>query len=82
MNIEKLQGNSGQPLTEGCGEIKDIGTLELYDRSIKYTYNFGAIYANGNLFCPTYNDCETAKSVFSDCMKAAFGDQFVLKTNA
>lgn len=78
MNIDKLQGDSNFQLTEGSGEIQEIGTLDLYDRCIKYTYNFGGIYANGNLFCSTYNDGETAKGVFIESMQAAFGNQFKL----
>jgi|LauGreDrversion4_2_1035121.scaffolds.fasta_scaffold140817_3 hypothetical protein len=76
MNVNLLEGDKNQPLTEGSGDIREIGILNLYDRAIKYTINHNGIYANGNLFCSTFNDNSTSESVFTETMKAAFGDQF------
>jgi hypothetical protein len=76
MNVNLLESDKNQPLTEGSGEIRDIGILNLYDRAIKYTINHIGIYANGNLFCSTFNDNSTSEAVFIKTMKAAFGDRF------
>lgn len=71
-----LLGDVTNLLRDGDGEIETIGMLELYDSCVKYTINHVAIYANGNLFCSTYNDPETAKAVFVKTMQAAFGGNF------
>lgn len=76
MNVSLLEGDKNYTITEGSGEIKDIGILNLYDRAIKYTINHNGIYANGNLFCSTFNDNSTSENVFIETMKAAFGDRF------
>lgn len=68
--------HSFKDIEEGHGEIKEIGTLNLYDRAIKFVYDNMAIYANGQVILSTSNDAWTAASTFALTMKAVFGEGF------
>jgi len=68
--------NLSDPKKMYDGQLKTIGTLSLETESIKFVFDFSAIYANGVPFCSTYNDSWTAAATFSTAMKIVYGDKF------
>ena len=76
MDINALLGDPKHQMKDGCGEPKQLGTLELDYISIKYTMLKSAIYANCNHFCGTFGNSETAGQVFIQIMRAIFGEDF------
>ena len=77
MLTTSLDGCGFEDLKAGDGEVKDVGTLDMYDRAIKFVANHHAIYANGKPILSTFNDRWTATEIFTLTMKAAYGDRFI-----
>lgn len=70
-----------RPLDDGDGGVEVIGTLNLYERAIKFTYNRTVIYANGMPIIPTNGEPRTSTTAFALTMLASFGDNFILDSD-
>jgi hypothetical protein len=58
------------------GDLKDIGTLILKEKAIKFVYDFDYIYANGRRIISNCNDQWSSINAFNQTMIAAYGDNY------
>jgi hypothetical protein len=73
----QLLENTIDNYIEGNLPVKDIGILEIGGKAYKLTYTFSNIFANEKPILHTYNDANTAATIFAKTLQASVGDSFI-----